>query len=193
MTALFLDGKYAVSVDTETVLQAGWKPGREVSDEELHELLRQSDAHRAKEKALYLLERRSHSKKELAEKIARTVPRAAAEEAAQKMEDLGLVNDADFAQRFARELYRKGYAKRRVCWELSRKGIAPQTAQQAAEQNERDAQEGIRSVLQKRYRNLSDEKIRRRAAAALQRLGYEYDDIRAAMRLYSINEDEQDD
>ncbi|HCA71841.1 MAG TPA: regulatory protein RecX, partial [Ruminococcaceae bacterium] len=62
-----------------------------------------------------------------------------------------------------------------------------------AEQNERDAQEGIRSVLQKRYRNLSDEKIRRRAAAALQRLGYEYDDIRAAMRLYSINEDEQDD
>lgn len=193
MTALFFDGEYAVSVDTETLLKAGWKTGQEITDEELHTLLQQSDTHRASEKALYLLEHRSHSKKELADKIARTVSRSAAEEAAQKMEDLGLVDDVDFAQRYARELYRKGYAKHRVCWELSRKGIDSEIAQQAADTYEPDVQEEIHAVLRKKYRDLSDEKIRRRAQAALQRLGYGYDDIRAAMRLYSINEDEQND
>ena len=192
MTALFIDGEYAVSVDTETLLQAGWKLGRDITDEELHELLQQSDTHRASEKALYLLEHRSHSKKELADKIARTVSREAAEAAAQKMVDLGLVDDDDFAQRFARELYRKGWAKRRVCYELSRKGIAPEMAEQAAEENEPDAQEAVLAVLRKKYRDLSDEKVRRRACAALQRLGYGYDDIRAAMHRYSTNEDEWD-
>lgn len=190
MTALFLDGEYAVSVDTETLLQAGWKPGQDVTDEELHELLQQSDAHRAREKALYLLEHRSHSKKELEQKIARTVSPEAAQVAAQKMEDLGLVDDEDYAQRFARELYRKGCAKRRVCYELAHKGIAPEIVQQAADDNEPETQQAILRILQKKYRDLSDEKSRRRASAALQRLGYGYDEIRAALRRYNTNEDE---
>lgn len=190
MTALFFDGEYAVSVDTETLLQAGWKLGQDITDEELHTLLQKSDAHRAGEKALYLLEHRSHSKKELADKIARTVSRDAAEAAAQKMVDLGLVDDEDYAQRLARELYRKGCAKRRVCYELARKGIAAETAEQAAQENEPDVKATILAVLRKKYRNLSDEKERRRASAALQRLGYGYDDIRMAMRRYDMNEDE---
>ncbi|QKN24547.1 regulatory protein RecX [Caproicibacterium lactatifermentans] len=190
-TALFFDGEYALSVDTETLLKAGWKLGQDISDEELHTLLQQSDAHRASEKALYLLEHRSHSKKELTDKIAHTVPRAAAEAAAQKMEDLGLIDDANFAQRYARELYRKGFALRRVRYELARKGINPQTAEQAALQNEPDVTAAIQKVLQKKYRTLADEKSHRRAAAALQRMGYEYTDIRTALKQYMTNEDEE--
>lgn len=190
LTALFLDGEYAVSVDTETLLQAGWKLGCEVTDEELHSLLQHSDERRAREKALYLLEHRSHSRKELEDKIARTVPRPVAAAAAEKMEELGLVDDTDFAQRCARELYRKGFARRRVLWELSRKGIDPETAEAAASENEPDTAEGIDTVLHKKYRDLSDEKVRRRAAAALQRLGYSGEDIRAALKRYDeTNED----
>jgi regulatory protein len=189
-TALFLDGEYAVSVDTETLLQAGWKLGCDVTDEELHDLLQHSDAHRASEKALYLLEHRSHSKKELTDKIARTVPRAAAQAAADKMENLGLLDDSDFAQRYARELYRKGYAKRRVCYELSRKGISLALIEAAAAENEPEPAQAIAQVLQKKYRDLSDEKDRRRATACLQRLGYGFDDIRAALKRYITNEDE---
>ena len=72
LSQLYLDGEAAVKVDTETLLKAGWKPGMEISDEDLHQLLQESEARRAKEKALYLLEYRSHSKKELADKISRT-------------------------------------------------------------------------------------------------------------------------
>ncbi len=59
LSQLYLDGEAAVKVDTETLIKAGWKPGMEISDEELHQLLQESEARRAKEKALYLLEYRS--------------------------------------------------------------------------------------------------------------------------------------
>lgn len=72
----------------------------ELDDEELYRLIQRSDAHRAQEKALYLLEHRSHSKKELADKISRTAGREAAERAAERMEELGLVNDAQYGAQF---------------------------------------------------------------------------------------------
>ena len=129
-TALFLDGELAVTLDAETLLAHGWKIGREITDEELHEMIERSESRRAGEKALYLLEHRNHSKKELADKIARTTSRSAAQEAAEHMEELGLVNDEAFARSYASELFcRKGFAAMRVRQELLRKGIAREVAE----------------------------------------------------------------
>ena len=80
LTQLYLDGEPGPKLDTEVVLLARLQPGDILSEEELQELVERSDARRAQEKALYLLEHRSHSKRELTEKIART---AASREAAQ--------------------------------------------------------------------------------------------------------------
>ena len=79
LTQLYLDGEPGPKLDTEVVLLARLQPGDILSEEELQELVERSDARRAQEKALYLLEHRSHSKRELTEKIART---AASREAA---------------------------------------------------------------------------------------------------------------
>ncbi len=187
LTQLFFDGEPAVRVDTETFLLAGWKPGREVTDEELRELLEASDARRAREKALYLLEHRSHSKKELTEKIARTAAsREAAKAAADRLEELGLLNDADYADRLARELFtRKKFGARRVAQELRLKGIDPLIVQDllARYADEDAALENLREVLSRRYPAWQeDEKVRRRAFAALQRLGYSTDQIRRGMQ-----------
>ena len=54
-----------------------------------------------------------------------------------------------------------------------------------------DVHEQIRAVIEKKYRNLSDEKVKRRAVAALQRLGYRWDDIKSVLSEY--NEDETDE
>ncbi len=190
-TALFFDGEFALNIDTETLLKSGWKLGQEVSDEELHALIEAGKEHQASEKALYLLEHRSHSKKELTDKIARTVDRDAAQKAADHMEELGLLDDQDFGIRYAKELFRKGYARRRVMLELSRKGISQELIEMILEKNTPDPNEQIAKILQKRYQNLDDEKIRRRAYAALQRMGYETDEIRTALR-EAVNEEEID-
>ena len=125
LSQLYIDGEAAVKVDTETLLRRGIAIGDELDDEELHALLQASAKHRAEEKALYLLEHRAHSKKELENKITRAeFDREAARSAVEHMEELGLLNDEDYARRLANELFtRKKFGARRVKQELRQKGI----------------------------------------------------------------------
>lgn len=186
LVQLFLDGEAAVKLDTQVFLQSGLKPGDQVSDQELFELIQASDARRAQEKALYLLEYRNYSKRELTEKIARTAAsREAAQAAAGRMEELGLIDDRRFGEDYARELFsRKGYGARRAAQELRRKGLDQELVQELVEKYGSPEQSGenIRRVLEKKYPGWrEDEKVRRRAFAALQRLGYSYQEVREAM------------
>lgn len=186
LVQLFLDGEAAVKLDAQVFLQSGLKPGDQVSDQELFELIQASDARRAQEKALYLLEYRNYSKRELTEKIARTAAsREAAQAAAGRMEELGLIDDRRFGEDYARELFsRKGYGARRAAQELQRKGLDQELVQELVEKYGSPEQSGenIRRVLEKKYPGWrEDEKVRRRAFAALQRLGYSYQEVREAM------------
>lgn len=186
LVQLFLDGEAAVKLDAQVFLQSGLKPGDQVSDQELFELIQASDARRAQEKALYLLEYRNYSKRELTEKIARTAAsREAAQAAAGRMEELGLIDDRRFGEDYARELFsRKGYGARRAAQELRRKGLNQELVQELVEKYGSPEQSGenIRRVLEKKYPGWQeDEKVRRRAFAALQRLGYSYQEVREAM------------
>lgn len=186
LVQLFLDGEAAVKLDAQVFLQSGLKPGDQVSDQELFELIQASDARRAQEKALYLLEYRNYSKRELTEKIARTAAsREAAQAAAGRMEELGLIDDRRFGEDYARELFsRKGYGARRAAQELRRKGLDQELVQELVEKYGGPEQSGenIRRVLEKKYPGWrEDEKVRRRAFAALQRLGYSYQEVREAM------------
>ncbi len=186
LTQLYLDGEPGPKVDTEVFLLSRLKPGDELTQEELSELMERSDARRAREKALYLLEHRSHSKRELTEKIARTAAsREAAQAAADRLEEIGLIDDKAFAESYARELFlRKRFGALRVRQELSRKGIDRELIDQvmAPYLEEDTGEENIALVLAKRYPLWrEDEKVRRRAVAALQRLGYSYGQIRAVM------------
>lgn len=182
---LYIDGEAAVKIDTEILLRERIKLGDEIDDDELYELIQKSDARRANEKALYLLEHRSHSKKELEDKIARTAAsREAAKAAAEHMEEIGLIDDERYARDYAKELFeRKKFGARRVQQELMQKGIDKELIAIILEEySDIDTVEAIRTVLEKKYpRYVEDEKIKRRAIAAMQRLGYRFDEIRRAM------------
>lgn len=183
LVQLFLDGEPAVKLDEETA--ASLRPGQQLSDEELHELIARSDAVLAKEKALYLLEHRPHSKRELEDKLARTVGREAAGQAAGRMEELGLIDDADYARRLAEELARKGFAAPRIRQELLRRGIGRELAAEEAERAAAAPEDALHSLIERRFaRQLGEEKGRRRAVAALQRMGYRWEEIRSALRAF---------
>ena len=55
MSALYLDGEYAMKLDTQTLIENRFDVGKEIDDEQLHELIALSNERRAKEKALYLI------------------------------------------------------------------------------------------------------------------------------------------
>lgn len=181
---IYIDGEPAVKIDQEVLLLSPFQDGSAIDDEELRELIQQSDTRRAREKALYLLERRSHSKKELAEKIAAVAPREAAKEAAEHMEEIGLVNDEEFARMYARDLFnRKKLGAGRVKMELAQKGIDKEVIAEVVAEYGGDQGENARLILNRKYPMWAeDEKVKRRAVAALQRMGYRWDEIKNAMK-----------
>ena len=184
LSAVYIDGEFAMTLDSRTLLENRFVAGREIDDDELREIIRLSNENRAKEKALWLISYRSHSKKELTDKIRRTCDSEAAEKAADRMEELGLINDRDYAVRLTEHLlFGKHMSKRAAFFELTRKGIDRETAEEILEETEYDPREQIEIFLSKKYKDLSDEKTRRRAFAALQRLGHGSDDIRAVLSL----------
>lgn len=183
LSALYIDGEFAVKLDTKTILENRIKIGQSIDDEQLHELIKKSDLQRAKDKALWLISYRDHSGKELEDKISRTCDREAAKGAVERMEELGLINDESFARRYASQLYNnKRLAKSAVIYKLYEKGIDKELALEIAEELEPECESQIYAVIEKKYKNvLGDEKGRKRAVAGLQRLGYRYSDIKRVL------------
>ena len=184
MSAVYIDGEYAVTLDTMTLIKNHIQAGAEISDEELHSLIQQSEKQRANEKALNLITCRDHSKKELKEKLSRTYSEETAEEIAEKMQEAGLVNDEEYARKYAEELLRKKHMSMRgIEFRLREKGISPEIIQIISKELECDPAAEIQQVLAKKYPSyLQDEKIKKRAIAALQRLGWSWSDIKNAMQ-----------
>lgn len=183
MVAIYLDGKFASNIDRETFLLSGYKLGSYIEDEDYFKLVRESNDRRAKEKALYLIEHRDHSSKELFDKIRKTTDAESAKAAVKKMQEVGLVDDANFARKYARDLfYRKKYAPKRVEYELLKKGINKDIIQIVIEEIDVDSREQIMQLLLGKYKNcLGDEKKLKRTIASLQRLGHNWDDIKSAL------------
>ncbi len=186
MCALFIDGEYVMNLDAQTLIENRFDVGREIDDDELGEIIEKSNERRAKDKALWLISYRSHSKKELFDKLRRDFDEDSAQKAVDRMQELGLINDGEFAKAYARKLvYGKKMSLRAAELELRRKGIDEITAEQALSELEYDAQTQIIEFISKKYRNIEDEKVRRRAVAALQRKGYGWDDIKQAIESIS--------
>ena len=183
MTALYIDGEYAVNVDTVTFASSGFHTGSDITDDELYELLRASRISRAKEKALYLIEYRSRTRKELRDKLLPLFGEEAAEAAIERLEQLGLIDDEGFARDYAEQLIkRKLYSRERAAFEMMKKGIDKDIIEEVLDEMEPDPTEQIRQLLSTKYvRRLSNEKDRLRTVNALKAMGFRWSDIRECM------------
>ncbi len=180
MTALYIDGEYAVSVDTVTFMSSSYKMGSDITDEQLYDLIQSSNINRAKEKALYLIEYRPRSRKEIEDKLIPLYGEDAAEQALERLEELGLIDDESFARRYAEQLFEnKHFSSSRVYYELLKKGIDKTIIDDIIEETEPDPCDQINAVISKKYaRCLDDEKGRQRAINGLRAMGFSWSDIK---------------
>ncbi len=187
LCAMYIDGEYAVSLDAAVLAEEGVKAGSELNDEQLYELIKKSDLHRAKEKALHLLSDRDHTRRELIEKLKRSVSQEAAEHTADRMEELGLLDDEKFAAHYARQLLlNKGLSQRAAEYKMLQKGLERDLCRRALEAVEADPQRQIINLLEKKYsKQLTDDNGMKKVFAALQRRGYSYCDIRDAVAQFT--------
>ena len=181
--ALFVDGQFLFSLAPELCATEGLKVGRQVEIGQLEALRAQSDLKKAKEKALQLLSRQAYTAGQLRQKLAQHTDGDTAAQAVERMEQLGLVDDAAYARQFAQELaQRKRFGPLRIRRELCRRGIDPQLAQQALEELELDPEGAMGEILARKYAAApQDPAVRRRAYGALLRMGYQPAQARRAL------------
>lgn len=192
--ALFFDDEFAFSVDLETLAQFGLQKDMVLTEEELEELTEQTQYKKAKDRAFRLLGYKSYTRWLLRQRLLQEdFPQEIVLDVLDRLEELGLIDDLDYARRCAADLlHLKKYSLSRVKQELRHRGVEEADIDEALSCIDSDPQEQIRQVIEKKYRSaLADEKGRRRAVNGLQRLGYSYSQIRQALSEYEIeiNED----
>lgn len=127
--------------------------------------------------------KRPHSEKELRDKLAQ---KGASPEDIETVValcvDYGFVNDGEYAGMIVRHYASSGYGPGRIRMELKCRGVPPDYWEEAMEEFP-EGNETIDRLLAARLRgrDISDRKERDKAANALFRKGYSWDDIRAAM------------
>ena len=181
---IYVDDEYRATVDSDYWYSEKYRNYKEINEEELTELLDAVSFRRAYNKGLDLLSRRPHGTKELIKKLCeKGHEKESAEKACDRLLELGLLNDEEFARILANELYeRKGYGVKRIKQELAFRGIDREIAENAIESLDIDTQTRIILVIEKKYKGkINDEKGRKRAIDGLLRLGYSYSDIKSAL------------
>lgn len=136
------------------------------------------------QRALGLLVRREHSRKELARKLtARGVEAEQAQAAVDRMTAEGWQNDARFAEQLVSSRAASGYGPVRVRAELGTHGLDREAIHAAMEAYEGDWAENARDLVRRRFgAALEDRAVQRKAAEFLIRRGFAGDSVRSATR-----------
>jgi regulatory protein len=132
----------------------------------------------ARSVALRLLTGAPKSRHQLAEAMAkRDVPEEVADRVLDRFTEVGLVDDAAYAEILVRSRHtERGLSRRALAQELRRRGVDDETAQEALEQvDDADEEQAARALARKKLRatrGLDRETRLRRAYGALGRRGY---------------------
>ncbi|KUP09693.1 hypothetical protein Q73_02100 [Bacillus coahuilensis m2-6] len=177
---LFINGKYAFSVDESVLTRFQLRKGLEIDEEDIHKIQQQDDIRKAINVAVHYLSFRMRSFKEihdhLKEKEYEEVVIASAME---KIQELGYVNDLEFAIAYSntqRATTDKGPI--RIKQELQEKGVRDSFIQQVIEEYLLDEQVekaiGIASKIIKKEKKASSLQRKQKVEQSLTRKGYPY-------------------
>ena len=180
---LLIDGEYKITTDIEFWSINSVADGTDLSEEEWEELVSAVNYRKAFNKCADYLSRRSHSEKELLDKVIKGgVDRDSAVKAIERFKELGYINDRDFAFEYTEYLLNsKRYSLNRVKQELYYKGISKDIISEAIDGIETDQAQTVINIINKSYvRKLNEEGGREKVIAALMRRGFSYSDIKEA-------------
>jgi len=177
--SVFLDGEFAFGLpDTEA---ARLHVGQELSEAAIADLRAIDALTRAFDRAVSLLARRPYSAAEIRRSLAaKEVAPGVIDDVLARLEALGYVDDAAFAQYWVenRERFRPRGA-RALRYELRQKGIADAIIRQVLDGL--DSAESAYTAAQdqtRRLRGLDQRTFRARLSAFLARRGFDYDTVR---------------
>lgn len=160
--------------------------GRTLTEDELSAVRDVSARSRCRQRALRIIGARAMSVKELADRLKEKGESPEnAEDAAQWLLDMRLLDDAQYAAMCVRHYAAKGYGPGKIRNELYRRGIARELWDEALEElPEQD--DRIDALLRRKLKSDTPDRAElRKAADYLYRRGFGRDEIHAALARYS--------
>lgn len=166
--------------------------GKELDEETLSALRTDAGRSNAKALAAKLIGHKPQSRKELLQRLKeKGIAENDAFFAVDWLEDLGVLDDGEYAAMVVRHYSRRGYGRKKLESELYRRGV-PRDHWEAALLEASPAEEGIAAFLQTklRGRDPSDPKEIKRVSDALMRRGYSWPQIKEGLRAYGSEVEE---
>lgn len=167
--------------------------GKEMTEEDIENLKTGFIRDETRRKAIDIINRRPLSKYEVQKKLIEKgeTPENSAE-AAQWLEELGLIDDREYALLVVSHYSAKGYGPRRVRDELYRRGVSKDYWDEAMSQMPQQDDEIDRFIMSKLGGEMPDRREKKRVSDALARRGFSWSDIASAFRRYEESAGEEE-
>jgi regulatory protein len=174
---MFLDGKFAVKLDSELAVKKGLKVGEEISDDRIKELTEDTELARGLNIAYLFLSYRPRSEAEMKDRLRRRgYEDSKIEIIINKLKEQNLLDDTAFAQFWKenRDTFRPR-SQRLTRLELKKKGVADEIIKEVTDDSD-DMQSAYQAALHKAQHlpNQDYEVFRRRLGDYLKRRGFGY-------------------
>ena len=180
-----VDGARFATVSAAAVQVLDLEEGKRLTDDEVSNLAYEADVEAAHRVAIRMLSTRPRSVHEVLRRLReRGHNPSAAAKAVGRLEESGLLNDAEFAEHFVRVRGPKGYGAPRLLRDLLARGVERRVAERAIDagfehEGVRRADQ-VRQLLEKKaalVRDLPPDTQRRRLLAYLERRGFRGRDV----------------
>lgn len=178
---IFLDGRFAFSLDVTQVIEFGLKVRTKVTPEKLEELKRASEFGKLYQRTLEWTMSRPHSVREAQDYLKRRqlkrkqlnrqrerdqvkllpeIDSEVADLVIKRLVEKKYLDDQKFAEYYVENRYqRKGISQKRLRMEMRNKGVDPTIIEAALEKIPRDEDEEIAKVIAKKRRKYDDFKL----------------------------------
>jgi len=186
-----LDSGQSLLVSVAHISDYSLYTGRELSEEELKELSEAVAKSSAKDRAFRIISNRNMSHDEMRKRlIEKGETPEVAEETADWLEDIGILNDTEYAGMIVRHYTARGYGAGKVKNELFRRGVDRSLWEDALEQIPENS-DAIDKFIAARLKNGKPDRAEtKKVSDALFRRGFSWDEIRSALSRYSENFEE---
>lgn len=180
---VFLGDGACLKITEQELLDFGLRSGDELDEETLKRLKEAAGVSNTRAAAADLIGKRAMSRRDLERKLQeKGASETEARYAAEWLEAIGALNDAEYAAALVRHYSRLGYGPARVREKLYEKGVPRELWEDALEELPKDGGR-VEAFLRSKLRGRSpDEKEKRRLTNTLLRRGFCWGEVKEAWR-----------
>lgn len=181
---IYADGQFAFALFLETAVRAGLHKDMDLSGLDLSKIAEEDAEKYAMDSALTYIAYQMRSKKEVLDKLKqKDVAREIADSAIERLEEMGYLNDRNYAATYAEEL-KERMGKRGIRQKLFEKGVDREIIDETID-SLGDFSEVIRvqaDKLLKKYGDTDEYKAAQKVIRALLNRGFDLDEIKNAVK-----------